>query len=1200
MKRKTIHLLTIAIFLFCNNIFSQEINPDILYKIVSSQGLVVGNQDNPSNNSGLYLEEDIKDEQGQVWKIMPGADGNYIIVNPYHNKAMDNGGNSANKGNPLIQWDADANNTNQQWKFAVTGTGAYIITQKDTRMQLAFDGEETTGARIYQLPGTSQTWKLVPTTIKVLRKKEKPVSSNEWENETIFAVSKEPGRATYIPFPNTTKLRADKSFDKPWEIPSSEYYLSLNGNWKFNWVRQPSERPEGFFKTDYDVSSWKEIPVPSNWEMQGYGTPIYTNITYPYRNDPPFILPQKGYTNETEINPVGSYRREFTIPAGWNGQEIFLHFDGAYSCLYVWVNGKKVGYSEGANNDAEFNITKYVKPGNNILAVQVFRWTDASYIEDQDMFRLSGIHRDVYVYTTPRLHVRDYALNADFEGDNLNSAVFTFKASIKNYDSKTSRKAKLTVNLIDPAGNSVSTLTREIEGLSRESEKEYVLQTQVEKPFLWSAEKPDLYTVVIALEDNSGKETEAMSSKFGFRKIEIKNKRVYINNELVFFKGVNRHDTHPQYGKAVPVESMIQDIILMKQHNINTIRTSHYPNSSKMYAMFDYYGLYVMDEADLENHGNHSISNMPSWIPAFVDRIERVIQRDKNHPSVIFWSLGNEGGNGANFDEMYKKAKILDPKRPVHYEGKNKIADIDSQMYPSLEGMIQFDKQESDKPYFLCEYAHAMGNAVGNLSEYWDYIENKSQRLIGGCIWDWVDQGLNKYGEPGNKYYYGGDFGDKPNDGDFSCNGLTTPDRRITAKLLETKKVYQYIKLRPIDIRSGKIEVENRYDFLNLDQFLIKWEIIRDGVVIESGSLPSLNLQPNQKAELSVPVKAELDSNSEYFINVFFSLKNDTPWAKQGHIVASDQFSLTPKVKIANLDITGLPDIVYENRDNNLHIKGNGFSTIVNTDQGIMTSLRYGEKEFILDNKGFALNWYRCVNNDKYADQSYYPVLYTKKDFSFKLDESKKFITLYIDRNAVIQKEDNPVSMDYQMTYTIYANGIIDVKTSFKKPENEPIIRRLGLQMVMPQDMEFVEWYGNGPHENYSDRKESASIGLYKATVTDMENEHYVRAQSMGNREGIRWIVLKNKDNSGLKITSKDQMNFSALHFTDQDLWNAGHDFALDNLRRPEVYLNLDCIQQGLGNASCGPLPLKEYMIPENIPLNFSFRMEPVASFAEK
>ncbi len=1173
---------------------AQEINPEVLYKITSPLGLALDNRDSPENDAGLFLETEVKNKEGQLWKITPVADGFYTISNPYFEKGIDNGGTREGDGNSLIQWDASGKNSNQLWKFEITGTGEYIITQKNSRMQFAFYGKEVPGAKVYQLPGAPQTWRLVPTKVKTPKKQPRPESKNEWENETIFGVNKLPGHTTFHPYLSTESLKADKSFGLPWEMPSSAWYLSLNGSWKFNWVKQPSERPLDFYKTNYNVSSWKEIPVPSNWEMNGYGTPIYTNITYPFKNDPPFILPQKGYTNEFEINPVGSYRREFNIPENWSGKEIFLHFDGVYSGIYVWINGKKVGYSEGANNDAEFNITKYLNPGKNMIAAQVFRWTDASYIEDQDMFRLSGIHRDVYLYATPKVHVRDFITESVFSGNELNNPVFRVKASVQNLDKKTSPSGKLKVTLLSPDGKTVTQLTQNTDPLPGGSEKEYLMETPVNKPALWSAETPELYSVIVSLENGNGEETEAVSSKFGFRKIEIRNKRVYINNKQVFFKGVNRHDSHPELGKAVPNESMIQDILLMKQHNINTIRTSHYPNSPKMYAMYDYYGLYVMDEADLENHGNHSISDMPTWIPAYKDRIDRVIRRDRNHPSVIFWSLGNEGGNGANFDEMYRLAKQMDPSRPVHYEGKNEIADIDSHMYPSVERMSLFDQKESDKPYFLCEYAHAMGNAVGNLAEYWDYIENHSQRMIGGCIWDWVDQGLNKQGCPSDWYHYGGDFGDRPTDRDFCCNGLTTPDRRVTAKLLETKKIYQYIKFKPADLEFGKFEIENRYDFLNLDLFDLRWTIVQNGTETESGIIDLPGLSPGKKTELTIPFKEILKPGNEYFLDLYVTMKSKTNWAAAGHTVASEQFQLTPRTGTETISTASLPELESVTQGNTLFITGKGFKVSFSTEHSLMTSLQYHGKEMIYQENGPVLNWYRSISNDKYTDLSYYPTSNDKKQFTFKIDDSRKFITITTSRKATIQKPEKPVELDYQVVYTIYGNGAIDVKADFVKPLNEPIIRRLGLQFVLPQGMEQIEWYGRGPHENYSDRKSSAFIGAYKTTVTGMESEHYVRAQSMGNREDIRWITIKNETNEGIRITAKDNLNFSALHFTDQEAWEAAHDFELGKIRKPEVYLNLDCIQQGLGNASCGPLPLKQYMIPENTPVSYSFRIEPV------
>ncbi len=1185
-----IFISTLLVFVMHIKLYSQEINDHILYKIVSPSGLVLDNKESRSNSTTIYLCKEEKNNNGQLWRLVPYKDY-YIVYNPFTLKSLDIASSEGGK-KPLGIWDYSRGNVNQLWKFIKSGNDRYIIQSGNSDNRISFKTKETAGTDIYILPGASNSWKLKATSAKL--PPDNLHGKAEWENEQIFAVNKEPGHCSYIPFPSTNSLKSDKYYERPWETPSSSFYQSLNGLWKFHWVKQPSERPVDFYKTEYDVSSWKEIPVPSSWEMFGYGTPIYTNITYPFKNQTSLILPQKGYTNETEVNPVGSYRRNFNIPDNWKDKEVFLHFDGVYSGMYVWVNGRKVGYSQGSNNDAEFNISEYIRPGENTVAVEVYRWTDGSYIEDQDMFRLSGIHRDVYMYASPKVHIRDFRLNSEFNDNDYSMSVFKVNASVRNYGDRPVDGSMVEVSLLDPSGKTVAVLSGNINKLRSKEEKTILMETGIKNPVLWSAENPALYSVIVSMKNAEGKETEAMSSKFGFRKIEIKNKKVYVNNELVIFKGVNRHDIHPRYGKAVPVESMEKDIIMMKQHNINTIRTSHYPNSSKMYAMYDYYGLYTMDEADLEAHGNHRLSEDKDWQPAFVDRVTRMIQRDINHPSVIFWSLGNETGGGENFHAMYKKVKELDATHPVHYEGNSDYADMDSHMYPDILRMTAFDQQESEKPYFLCEYAHSMGNAPGNLAEYMDYIENKSQRMIGGCIWDWADQGINKYGEPADHYYFGGDFGDKPNDLDFCCNGLTTPDRRITAKLLEVKKVYQYIKFRGLALNAGKIEIENKYDFTNLEKFDIGWTVMRNGMTVESGTVASLFLEVNGKTTLTVPYKTRIEAGSEYFLNVWFSLKDDATWADAGHIVASEQFPLNSRPEIPAVQTADLNKISVTRDGKDLIINGDDSRIVFDSETGILSSLRYGKKEVIYGGQGFVLNWYRSVNNDKFSDQSYYETVYDRPMFTYKVDTSEKFVTLFTDFKVTVKTKDGEVVIPYFVKYDIYSNGVIDVSAQFIKPSGGGIIRRLGLQMVMPEGSEFIKWYGRGPEENYSDRKQASLFGIYETTVTGMEKEHYVRSQSMGNREDIRWFTISGSDNKGIKITSKDHMSFSALHFSDEDIWNALHDFDLDKVRKPEIYVNIDCVQQGLGNASCGPLPLTQYMIPANVPLSYSFRIEPL------
>lgn len=1187
-----------CIFLFCIGLLTmmfpwqgkgQQIDPKAFYEIVSSNNLLLDNQGSLDNSTNIFINNPSPGSTSQIWSIKPVGEGYYIISAPTVDKSLDNN-NSPNSPGKVIQWDSNSGNPNQQWKITETGPDTYTFTCRASGMNLGVS-EDQPGKPVWQLKpdasSKSQQWTIRKSKLKVTLESLRGTSDNDWENETVFAVNKEPGHTTYVPYPSVESLKASPAYRKAWLRPNSPRYQLLNGKWKFNWVKQPSERPVNFYKTNYDVSSWEEIPVPSNWEMHGYGTPIYTNITYPHRNNPPFILPQKGYTCEKEPNPVGSYRRDFTIPADWKGSEIFLHFDGVYSAMYVWVNGKKVGYSQGANNDAEFNITKYVKPGNNVLAVEVYRWCDGSYLEDQDMFRLSGIHRDVYLLSRPKLHLRDYYLTTDFAGNNLTNATLNIRSHVRNLGS-TVNEAAVEIVLLDEDGKQIGITVQPLKDIRKNKETVNMTHMTVNRPRLWSAETPNLYTVILNLKDKNGNILETLSSEYGFRKIEIKNNRVYVNNQPIFFKGADRHDIHPQYGKAIPVESMIQDILLFKRYNLNTIRTSHYPNDAKMYALYDYYGLYVMDEADLECHGNHSISDKESWLPAYEDRMARMIERDKNHPSVIFWSMGNEAGGGKNFDSVYKLAKSMDT-RPIHYEGKNDIADIDSHMYPSIERMAAFDKQNRNKPYFLCEYAHAMGNAIGNLDEYWNYIENESTRMIGGCIWDWVDQGINKYGESPERYYYGGGFGDRPTDYDFCCNGIVTPDRKVTPKLVEVKKVYQYIKLKPADLQNGKVLVQNRYAFLNLNDFDLKWEIIKDGTSVEAGKIALGNVPAGKDGEITIPYKKSLEPGCEYFLNLSVQLKNPCVWAEAGHEVASEQMALTGRVPVGEVVIASPDTLKVEKEGNTTGFRSKGFYIAFDEETGEIVSLRYAGRDLIYNNKGFSFNWYRSINNDK---REYLPTAINKEMFEWKTSDDKKSVKVNVSQKAIVGAGSKSITVPYKTIYTIYANGTIDMDVTFNTGEKFSL-PRLGLVVSLNPSLENVSWYGRGPIENYWDRKNAAYVGLYANTVTGME-EAYVRSQSMGNRDDVRWLTLTDKSGKGIKFISKDKLNFSALHYTDEELWKVKYGHDLDKIRRAEIILSLDCIQRGLGNASCGPGQRPWYEIGSNKTYNYSFRIEPV------
>lgn len=1183
-----------SIILFCLLVFcrlcitAQTIDTEQAYEIHTLNGLVMDNQESVDAGSKIFISRRVPGKESQIWQFILIENDIYSIVSPLSQQALDNGGEGAVERS-ILQWSNNLNNLNQHWKVSRKANGNYVFTSMASGYNLGFPDAGLVGEPVFQMKpdphASNQQWTLTRSNVKVKTELLKTHSNNDWENQNVFAINKEDGHATFIPFANMKEMKADPAYRRPWKRTRSSRYLLLNGNWKFNWVKQPEERPKDFYRINYDVSQWNEIPVPSNWEIHGYGTPIYTNITYPFRNNPPFIQGQRGYTVEKEPNAVGSYRHEFNLPENWSDKEVFIHFDGVYSAMYLWINGKKVGYSQGANNDARFNITQYVQPGKNQVAVEVYRWSDGSYLEDQDMFRLSGIHRDVYLVATPKVQLRDIHLTSVLSS-RYDKAELHVKSKIRNHG-RTIRNGSIRISLLDETGKNLRQIITETGALA--AGKEIVVNSKgsIRDPKLWSAENPYLYTVNIELLDENGKVTETTTQQYGFRHIEIRNKKVFINGMLTLFKGANRHDTHPQYGKAIPVESMIEDILLFKRHNLNTIRTSHYPNDPKMYGLFDYYGLYVMDEADQECHGNMSLTANPAWEAAFVDRMVRMVERDKNHPSVIFWSLGNESGGGCNAVAEYKAAKAIDD-RPIHYEGMNDVADIDSRMYPSIEGMIAQDKEPRNKPYFLCEYAHAMGNAVGNLEEYWDYIEYHSDRMIGGCIWDWVDQALNKPGEAKDHLYFGGSFGDTPNDNDFCCNGLVTADRRITPKLLEVKKVYQYISFKMNDKNS--VELHNRYTTHNMTHFNLHYTLEKNGSVIKEEEFGLPDGKPNERRTIHVPLQRYLtDSDAEYFVNFEVKLKRDCVWASAGYVVATEQFALNDKVNMPAEITTNIPgnEVLKAYEEERRYVRFENCNCGVSFDMatGQMTGLRYGEQEVLHRQRGLEFNWYRSVNNDPRHWTNTQIVL---QDFSWTLSENKKSVKVIAQLEAMVGK----ISVPHTITYTIHGNGAIDVEASFKTGANFNL-PRLALQTSLNPVLNKITWFGRGPMENYQDRKNAAYVGLYSTTVEDMR-EHYARAQSMGERCDARWLMLTDSSGKGVRIVSVGTIDFSAQHYTDRDLWQVKYNHDLENIRCAEVILNLDCVQRGLGNASCGPGPRPKYEIKKDSVYQYAFRIEGV------
>lgn len=1198
-----------SLFVLCTlSAAAQTIDTSQAYEIHTLSGLALDNQESVDPGSKIFISKRVPGKESQVWQFMPIEPGIYCIVSPLSQQAIDNGGDGATERS-VLQWSSDLNNANQRWKVTQQANGHYTFTSTASGYNLGFPDAGLVGEPVFQLrPDANQTnqqWVLVKSDVKVKSEPLKTSSKNDWENQNVFAINKEDGHATFIPFANLDEMKADPAYRQPWQRTRSSRYLLLNGNWKFHWAKQPEDRPKDFYRTNYDVSAWAEIPVPSNWEMHGYGTPIYTNITYPFRNNPPFIQGQRGYTVEKdEPNAVGSYRHQFTLPDGWKDKEVFIHFDGVYSAMYLWVNGKKVGYSQGANNDARFDITRYVRPGQNQLAVEVYRWSDGSYLEDQDMFRLSGIHRDVYLVATPKVQLRDLHLTSELRPGPAqgfipcyDKAELRVRSTIRNHG-KALANASVRISLLDADGKQLRQTTTPTSALAAGREVSLDSRCTLRDPKLWSAETPYLYTVNVELLDAQGRVTEATTQQYGFRHIEIRHNKVYINGMLTLFKGANRHDVHPQYGKAVPVESMIEDILLFKRHNLNTIRTSHYPNDPKMYALYDYYGLYVMDEADLECHGNMSLSDNPAWEAAYVDRAVRMVQRDKNHPSVIFWSLGNESGSGCNITAEYNAVRAIDD-RPIHYEGMNDQADIDSRMYPSIESMIEQDRQPRNKPYFLCEYAHAMGNAVGNLEEYWDYIEYHSNRMIGGCIWDWVDQALNKPGEPADHLYFGGSFGDTPNDNDFCCNGLVTADRRVTPKLLEVKKVYQYISFKMNDLNS--VELHNRYTAHNLTHFNLHYTLRKDGKVIREEEFGLPDAKPTEYRTIQVPLERYLtDADAEYFVNFEVKLKHDCVWAPAGHVVATEQFALNAKGQSAPngnnpfakenrpAEITpatpGNEELkAYEEERRYLRLENKACKVSFDMATGQLIGLRYGNQEVLHRQQGPELNWYRAINNDF---RNWTHTVIRLQNFNWKLSEDRKSARIVAELEATVGK----VSVPHTLTYTIHGNGAVDVEATFKTGADFNL-PRLALQTSLNPALEHLTWFGRGPIENYQDRKNAAYVGLYSSTVEDMR-EYYARAQTMGGRCDTRWLTLTDGNGRGIRITAYGTFDFSALHYTDRELWQVKYGHDLENIRRNEVVLNLDCIQRGLGNASCGPGPRPKYEIKKDSTYQYAFRIE--------
>jgi len=1023
-------------------------------------------------------------------------------------------------------------------------------------------------------------------------------NKNDWENSTVIGKNKEPAHNTLIPFNDLDSVLKG--------CEESKNYLSLNGNWKFNWVKKPAERPTNFYEVEFDDGNWDTIDVPSNWQMRRYGIPIYTNVKYPYSinlKDIPLI--------DHEYNPVGSYRTSFNIPESWQEREIFIHFGGVKSAFYIWLNGKKVGYSQGSMTPAEFNITKYVNKKNNILAVEVFRWSDGSYLEDQDMWRFSGIFRDVYLFSTPKVHLRDFFAHCEFS-ESYKDAILKVKVKVRNYNKNKVSQHKVEISLLDKEHQFIGSeiLMEKVLDIGLSSERVIELQTNIINPEKWSAETPNLYDLILILRDSNNQVIEVEQCKFGFRVVEIKdNIGFYINGKSVILKGVNRHEHDPDHGRTIPFSRMIEDIKLFKQNNINAVRTSHYPNDPRFYELCDHYGIYVLDECNLESHGLRTIlpGSDPNWTNACIDRMVSMVERDKNHPCIIMWSLGNEAGFGDNFKKMKKAALEIDPTRPIHYEGdyKFEITDIISYMYYTSYWLKRIAKRNlkngENRPILLCEYAHAEGNSLGNFQKFMDVFE-KYDNCIGGFIWDYVDQGLRKTSDKGKEFWaYGGDYGDEPNDRNFCINGILMPDRKPNPAIYEVKKVYQNIKISPVDLSKGTVNIHNKYQFIPLDFVDLVWELTANGIILQEGRLESLKIEPGEQKDVNIPFKIpKLKPNTEYHIKLSSILSKENPWAEKGYIIAWDQFKIPFEIsKAPEEDIRKYNSINIIETTDFIKLEGKEFKLLIGMASGAIESFIYNGIELI--SSPLIPNFWRAPTDNDLGkgdeDLQDFVENGTSIDFSWKnASEMRKLIKIDLED---LKPQVKRIKVEFRVPnseqlletiYTIYGSGDIFIQNNFTPNIN---MVRFGMQVNIPCEFNVMTWYGKGPYETMLDRNTGAAVGIYSGLIEDLIHP-YIRPQENGNRTDVRWAALTNKNGIGLLISDVGgtNLNISAWPYTMEDLENATHNHELP--RRENVTLNIDYKQRGVG----GDIPAlavihREFKLKKNIPYYYCFRLKP-------
>lgn len=1016
-----------------------------------------------------------------------------------------------------------------------------------------------------------------------------------WNDINVIRENTEAPRAHFIPG------RVD---------PSNIRQLSLNGTWRFNYSDSPSARPPVFYATSFDVSTWDEIPVPSNWERHGYGYPIYINVPYAFEIDEPNV--------PTEKNPVGSYRRDFDVPATWDGDEIFLQFGAVSSAFYVWINGEYVGYSEGSKTASEFRITDKIIAGSNSIAVEVYRWSTGSYLEDQDFWSLSGIQRDVTLYARPRARVRDYFVHAGLT-HNYTDGDFHLELALTNDADATVTEAA-TVEIRD-GSRVVYSQTADIE--LQPGDTNYSFATTLDNVRPWSAEYPNQYNLSINLGD------EVISQKIGFRTVEIRNGRFMVNGKLVKLKGVNLHEHDEVTGHVVSEATMLEDIRLMKAANMNAVRNSHYPHQERWYELTSEHGLYMVDEANIESHGygydhDKTLGNKPHWMPHHLDRTRRMLERSKNFPSVVIWSLGNEAGDGVNLGATYNWIKSRDLSRPVQYETEGNIeevgerhSDFHSSMYWRHWDLEEYAQTHNDRPFVLIEYSHAMGNSSGNLREYWDVI-NKHDVLAGGFIWDWVDQGLIEHDEDGNPYWtYGGDYGpaDAPSSGNFNFNGLVFPDRRVQPAYWEVKRVYQHVAFESDNLVNGDLIIHNNYDFTNLSEFELHWQISADGTVIQHGIIDDLNVAPESSADIWLPYNMRaFRAGPEHHLLLQLVAHEARGLMPPGHIYAERQFALPVKAMLGESMLETLHGTVaVERSDAALLIRARDVSVSFDSATGLLVSIRHSDKELL--QAPLVPNFWRAPTDNDFGN--YMPAwaaMWEQAGRNRKLDSFAVNIdaTCCAKVTAMYSFADDRGKKlaTWTATYEVTADGRVNIDNEFTRNADLPVMPRIGMNVELIRSLQQVEWFGRGPHENYSDRKESANVGRYTNTVAD----HYVpymRPQENGYKTDVRWLSLSDAE-SGLLIVAGDLISFGVSHnrlidfvppvkiaITSEDGPGARTNDERVNVHvndvkpRDLVSLDIDLGQMGVGgDDSWGKRTLQQYSLNESS-YQYSFTLIP-------